>query len=200
MQLMTKEELSALESLENEDAPTHNFSAGDWVLAPWSEDGQYVYFFLCIESLLKLIILFRFYEAQVEDITSDGQCTVMFTHTKKRISEVCLVGLLKPLGKKRSFNNKSNTNSLGYKNKSLGISSSFTNTASTSTGQATNFNQFKKQQELRDAQRRKQQKRKEKIKQLEDEREKDKMKWQSFANKVIKFSKYFNINLILISL
>lgn len=44
MQLMTKEELSALESLENEDSPTHNFSAGDWVLAPWSEDGQYVYF------------------------------------------------------------------------------------------------------------------------------------------------------------
>ncbi|KAI7685376.1 hypothetical protein SSS_02500, partial [Sarcoptes scabiei] len=29
----------------------------------------------------------------------------MFTHNKKRFSEVCLVGLLKPLGKKRSFNN-----------------------------------------------------------------------------------------------
>lgn len=121
----------------------------------------------------------------MEDITSDGQCTVMFTHTKKRISEVCLVGLLKPLGKKRCFNNKSNANSLGYKNKSLGTSSSFTSAPSTSSGQATNFNQFKKQQELREAQRRKQQKRKEKIKQLEDEREKDKMKWQSFANKVI---------------
>ena len=40
--MMTKEELAALESLESDGAPTneHHFSAGDWVLAPWSEDGQ----------------------------------------------------------------------------------------------------------------------------------------------------------------
>ncbi|KPM04786.1 survival motor neuron-like protein [Sarcoptes scabiei] len=181
MQLMTKDELAALESLENEDAPTHNFSAGDWVLAPWSEDGQ-------------------FYEAQVEDITSDGQCTVMFTHNKKRFSEVCLVGLLKPLGKKRSFNNtKTNANSsLGNpysanNNKNLGPSSasiSYTNQSSKNfrdglIAHATTINQFKKQQEQREASRRKQQKRKEKQKLLEEEREKDKRKWQSFASKVV---------------
>ncbi|KAH9422048.1 survival of motor neuron-related-splicing factor 30 [Dermatophagoides pteronyssinus] len=178
IQMMTKEELAALESLESDGAPTneHHFSAGDWVLAPWSEDGQ-------------------FYEAQVEDITSDGQCTVMFNHTKKRISEVCLVGLLKPLGKKRgTFNNnhKAHISSLGSTNKAgLGSASHYlsgdnsTSSSSSSQQQATNINQFKKQQELREHQRRKQQKRKEKLKQLEEEREKDKMKWQSFAHKVV---------------
>ena len=118
----------------------------------------------------------------------------MFNHTKKRISEVCLVGLLKPLGKKRgTFNNnhKAHISSLGSTNKAgLGSASHYlsgdnsTSSSSSSQQQATNINQFKKQQELREHQRRKQQKRKEKLKQLEEEREKDKMKWQSFAHKV----------------
>lgn len=44
---------------------------------------------------------------------------------------------------------------------------------------------FKAAQEIREANKRKQQKRKDKLKQLEEEREKDKAKWQSFSSKVI---------------
>lgn len=117
----------------------------------------------------------------------------MFTHAKKRLSEVCLVGLLKPLGKKRgTFNNnhKAHISSLGSTNKTgLGSTTNYLSVdsstlSSSSSQQATNINQYKKQQELREQQRKKQQKRKEKLKQLEEEREKDKMKWQSFAHKV----------------
>ncbi|CAG2120958.1 unnamed protein product, partial [Medioppia subpectinata] len=57
---------------------SHHFETGDLCFAPLSEDGQ-------------------FYEARVDDITSDGQCTVVFKHRK--VSEVCLVSLLKPIGR-----------------------------------------------------------------------------------------------------
>lgn len=129
------------------------------------------------------MFVFRFYEAQVEDITSDGQCTVVFNHNK-RLSEVCLVELLKPLGKKRQYNNKTTTNSsLGYNAKNIGIVSKGGSSSSRDTSSNT-INSYKRAQELREQQKRKQQKRKEKINQLEEEREKEKMKWQSFASKV----------------
>lgn len=91
--------------------------------------------------------------------------------------------LLKPLGKKRQYNNKTTTNSsLGYNAKNIGIVSKG---GGSSSREANNtLNSFKRTQELREAQKRKQQKRKDKLQLLEEEREKDKMKWQSFASKV----------------
>ena len=102
----------------------------------------------------------RFYEARVDDITSDGQCTVVFKH--KKVSEVCLFSLLKPLGKKK-------------------IKPS--NTTTSFSGDA---NRLKRKQltEQKDYLKKKQQKKKERLKGLEEEREKDKMKWQSFNTKV----------------
>lgn len=42
MQMMDKDELAVLESMESNSGETisHNFKAGDYVLAPLSEDGQ----------------------------------------------------------------------------------------------------------------------------------------------------------------
>jgi len=124
---------------------SHIFEAGDHCLAPLSEDGQ-------------------FYEARVEDITSDGQCTVVFKHRK--VSEVCLVSLLKPIGKKRSKASVNPTQSFGD-------------------------TRLKRQAvtEQKEYLKKKQQKKKERLKDLEEEREKDKVKWQSFNTKA------FNKNL-----
>jgi len=141
------------------------YRPGQRVLAPWSEDGLY-------------------YEAKLEDVTSDGQCTVMFSSSvlpvttttssdrsndrkNKSVSEVCLTSLLKPLSQgsqassshsKGRWDSKNPKSSLG--NKSLGNKSSLG----------------------REAAKKKQQKRQDKLKELEEEREKDKMKWQSFAS------------------
>jgi len=107
----------------------------------------------------------RFYEAKIEDVTSDGQCTVVFNNNRRKVSEVCLVSLLKPLGRKKVKLSSTTTGNSG------GIES----------------NKVKKQlmQEQKDQLKKKQQKKKERLKELEEEREKDKMKWQSFNNKVI---------------
>jgi len=59
---------------------SNKFKVGDACMAPWSEDGQ-------------------FYEATIEDLTSDGQCNVIFNYLpngKFKVSEICLVSLLKP--------------------------------------------------------------------------------------------------------
>lgn len=106
-------------------------------------------------------MLFRFYEARVDDITSDGQCTVVFKH--KKVSEVCLVSLLKPLGKKKPKTSNSSSNIFSH-----------------------DANRIKRKQiaEQKEYLKKKQQKKKEKMKELEEEREKDKLKWQSFHHKV----------------
>ena len=129
------------------------YRAGDRVQAPYSEDGLY-------------------YEAVVDDITSDGQCTVVFSndvlgrgdssdgkHRKwsKGVSEVCLVSLLKP----------SQLDNSSYKKPSHKPANA-------------NGNSDKKPLS-KEALKRKRQKREEKLKDFEQEREKDKMKWQQFA-------------------
>jgi flagellar motility protein MotE (MotC chaperone) len=84
-----------------------------------------------------------------------------------------LISLLKPLGRKKV---KPSTNK-------------------TTAGNEAN-NKVKKQLllEQRDQHKKKNIKKKERLKELEEEREKDKMKWQSFNNKVIDF--VFNSNLL----
>lgn len=135
-------------------ATTSSLKAGQRVLAPYSVDGLY-------------------YEARVDDITSDGQCTVFFAATvlpetndskkTKGISEVCLTSLLKPL-------NSSGGGSKSWDNQ-RGSSSSKSSSNKTSSSQS------------RESLKKKQQKRQTKIKELEEEREKDKAKWQTFAKK-----------------
>ncbi|XP_017461484.1 PREDICTED: survival of motor neuron-related-splicing factor 30-like, partial [Rhagoletis zephyria] len=162
MSVMEPDELAMLKNstfnshlVAGSSASNHNYKAGDYVLAPWSEDGQ-------------------FYEAQIEDITSDGQCTVVFSNQKRRLAEVCLVSLLKPVaGKNRRYGGGGGGGSSTSKDDGEG------------GGGMNSMKNFKVAQEVREAQKRKQQKRKEKLKALEEEREKDKAKWQSFASKVI---------------
>ena len=129
-------------------ATTSSLKAGQRVLAPYSVDGLY-------------------YEARVDDITSDGQCTVFFSSNvlpeasskTKGISEVCLTSLLKPL------------TSSGGGNKSWDNQRASSSSKSSSSSHS------------RESLKKKQQKRQTKIKELEEEREKDKAKWQSFAKK-----------------
>lgn len=120
----------------------------------------------CSESHLIIVLLLRFYEAQIEDVTSDGQCTVIFTNLGRKVSEVCLVALLKPLGKKKTHkptaHPKNSKTDLGKVKRQL-------------------------QQEQREYLKKKQQKKKERLKELEEEREKEKTKWQQFHNKVIAY-------------
>jgi len=134
---------------------TYQFRAGDPCMAPWSEDGFW-------------------YEAKVEDITSDGQCTVTFTGLGKgrgRISEVCLVSLLKPIGGKRKFKPAAAPQSAGTSNSSDG----------------SEMNQSKKPkvdsklEVLKKKKKREQ--RMEKLKAKEEEQEKVKNSWQQFAQK-----------------
>jgi len=135
---------SMTNSLEyNEISVAHHFEAGDICLAPLSEDGQ-------------------FYEAKIEDVTSDGQCTVVFNNNRRKVSEVCLISLLKPLGRKKIKLSTNKTTAVNEVN-----------------------NKVKKQLllEQRDQLKKKNIKKKERLKELEEEREKDKMKWQSFNNK-----------------
>lgn len=157
MQLMDDEELKVLQRQNDGQRQTkaHNYKTGDYVRAPLSEDGQ-------------------FYEAQIEDITSDGQCTVVFFRNKKRITEVCLLELLKPCigGKKRTFNS-------GHSGPGASSSKRIVSDASMAAASA----DYKESAEQREALKRKQAKKKEKFKQLEEEREKDKSRWQQFANK-----------------
>lgn len=134
------------------------YRAGDRVQAPYSEDGLY-------------------YEAVVDDITSDGQCTVVFSSDvlgrgsttssdgkqskwSKGVSEVCLVSLLKPSQLDNAYKRPA----------------SFKLVQSDGNG-----NNSDKKPISREALKKKQQKRKEKLKEFEQEREKDKMKWQQFA-------------------
>lgn len=132
----------------------HQFKTGDRVLAPWSVDGLY-------------------YEARIEDLTSDGQCTVSFSsavlgtdegkqrNRDKSVSEVCLVDLLKPL----SFNCASSSSDASHR----GHSGSKRN--------ASHMEKYKAREHLKA----KQQKRSEKFQSLDEERERDKRKWQDFA-------------------
>jgi flagellar motility protein MotE (MotC chaperone) len=80
------------------------------------------------------------------------------------VSEVCLISLLKPLGRKKIKLSTNKTTAVNEVN-----------------------NKVKKQLllEQRDQLKKKNIKKKERLKELEEEREKDKMKWQSFNNKVI---------------
>lgn len=128
----------------------HQFKTGDRVLAPWSVDSLY-------------------YEARIEELTSDGQCTVSFSsavlgtdegkqrNRDKSVSEVCLVDLLKPL----SFNSGSTSDSSHRGN----------------SNSKRNSSHLEKNKALKA----KQQKRSEKFQSLDEERERDKRKWQDFA-------------------
>ena len=76
---------------------------------------------------------------------------------------MCLVSLLKPLGKKKPKGSTNNSNPFSH-----------------------DANRIKRKQlaEQKEYLKKKQQKKKERMKELEEDREKDKMKWQSFHNKV----------------
>lgn len=113
---------------------SNKFKVGDPCQAPWSEDGQ-------------------FYEATIEDLTSDGQCNVVFHYLpngKFKISEVCLVSLLKP-----SQTQRKKKESAVAKDGKL------------------SREQIKKRQ----------QKKQSRFKELEEAREKDKNKWKQFNQK-----------------
>jgi survival-of-motor-neuron-related-splicing factor 30 len=123
-------------------AVVHSYRSGDPCMAPWSEDGQ-------------------FYEAIVEDVTSDGQCTVVFhmlPNGKHRVNEVCLLSLLKPSATQRKKSAKHGTVGVGGK---------------------------ADPQQQRDQIKKKQQKKQSRFKELEDARERDKCKWKQFNQKAI---------------
>ncbi|RWS31407.1 survival of motor neuron-related-splicing factor 30-like protein [Leptotrombidium deliense] len=149
-----------IEVEEGENNDEDAFKTGDLVLAPWSENGLY-------------------YKATIEDITSDGQCNVYFMKRdsgadddgfKGGITEVCLVSFLKPMQSnpnKRPPPNPHKEQEKGNKR----------------------VKRYQ-QQVAREAQKRKQQKKIQRVKELEDEREKDKNKWQTFHNKFQSSKKY----------
>lgn len=132
----------------------HQFKAGDRVMAPWSVDGLY-------------------YEARIEDVTSDGQCTVSFSSAllgtdegkqrkwDKSVSEVCLVDLLKPLSSNSGLGSLDPSHRGHHSNKRS----------------ASHLEKHKSREQVKA----KQQKRLEKLQSLEEERERDKRKWQDFA-------------------
>lgn len=149
-------------NVSSSQSSSYSFRAGDKVLAPWSVDGLY-------------------YEARIDDVTSDGQCTVTFSKDvlpqassssidgkprrwDKGINEVCLVSLLKPT-----------SDSGSYKNRSGGSGSVFAKPSKDDSGHSKGSHQS------REALKKKQQKRLQKLKDMEEEREKDKQKWQQFA-------------------
>ncbi|XP_015917322.1 survival of motor neuron-related-splicing factor 30 [Parasteatoda tepidariorum] len=111
----------------------YKWTAGDACLAPWSEDNQ-------------------FYEAIIEDITEDGQCTVNFVAYGN--TDVADIKQLKPLDKE-----------LGELSES----------ASKSRKQLL--------QAQKDYKKKKAQKKAQRMKALEEEREKEKVKWHSFNAK-----------------
>lgn len=156
-ELMTPASTSKSDHSEQDHAATdsfisYRFRAGDKVQAPWSEDGLY-------------------YEATIDDVTSDGQCTVSFSaaslgldslqsegkHRKGTVSEVCLVSLLKPSA---SHSGHTSFKRPPAQHKEHG-----------GTHKAVS----------REALKKKQHKRLQKLKEFEEEREKDKNKWQQFA-------------------
>ncbi|XP_015785767.1 survival of motor neuron-related-splicing factor 30 [Tetranychus urticae] len=140
----------------------HNFQSGDIVMAPWSADGQ-------------------FYEAEIEDVMSDGQCNVIFSslpNGKTKVSEVCLVTLLKPTqGSKKKM--KIDTSGLGARG-AKGIRSDPSSSSQINTKQ-----KRLQVQQHRDYLKKKQQKKQNRIKELEEEREKEKSKWQQFNQKAV---------------
>lgn len=128
---------------------------------------------------------FRFYEAEIEDIMSDGQCNVNFHSLpsgKGRISEVCLITLLKPLpGAKKKL--KLEASQTGFA--SMGDSS----------GNRINTKQKRLQlQQQRDYLWKKKQKKQSRLKVIEQEREQVKHKWQQFNEKVKFLHKYTKLN------
>ncbi|KAF8789225.1 Survival of motor neuron-related-splicing like protein [Argiope bruennichi] len=68
-------------SSKESDASSGSWIIGEKCLAPWSEDGQY-------------------YEAVIDDVTEDGQCTVSFTAYGN--TDVCDVEQLRPIDKDSS--------------------------------------------------------------------------------------------------
>lgn len=142
---LTKSLMGIDEELEPEDLISQSvnqsdrFKVGDPCMAPWSEDGQ-------------------FYEATIEDLTSDGQCNVIFQYLpngKFKVSEVCLVSLIKPSQSQR-------------KKKDAG--------GATKSDGKLNREMIKKRQ----------QKKQSRLKDLEEAREKDKNKWKQFNQKATK--------------
>ncbi|XP_074597575.1 survival of motor neuron-related-splicing factor 30 [Brevipalpus obovatus] len=128
----------------------HNYRSGDLVLAPWSQDGQ-------------------FYEAEIEDIMSDGQCNVTFTGSafgRGRVSEVCLINLLKPLP--------------GSSRKKMKLDTSAKQFDSAPSTQINTKQKRIQLQQHREYLKRKQQKKQSRLKDLEEEREKEKNKWKQF--------------------
>lgn len=114
---------------------------------------------------------------------SDGQCNVIFSslpNGKTKVSEVCLVTLLKPVqGSKK----KMKIDTTGFGTISRGPKGLRSDDASSSS--QLNSKQKRMQiQQHRDYLKKKQQKKQNRIKELEEEREKEKSKWQQFNQKV----------------
>lgn len=131
---------SSVEETEEEDnVYIHKWRSGESCLAPWSEDGQY-------------------YEATIEEVTEDGQCTVNF-HSYGN-TEVALVNQLKPLDKDLGEDSDG-----GPKSKKQMV------------------------QAKREYKKKKAQKKVQRMKQIEEEREKEKSKWQQFNAKAFSKSK-----------
>ncbi|XP_023219778.1 survival of motor neuron-related-splicing factor 30-like [Centruroides sculpturatus] len=116
------------------------WNPGDRCLAPWSEDGQ-------------------FYEATIEEITEDGQCTVNFHGYGN--TEVALVTQLKTIDKDTLGDDSDG----GPKSKKQMV------------------------QAKREYKKKKAQKKAQRMKQIEEEREKEKSKWQQFNAKAFSKSK-----------
>lgn len=120
----------------------------------------------------------------VEDVMSDGQCNVIFNSLpsgKGKVSEVCLVSLLKPLSgakKKLKTDNFSFGGRHGYN--STGVRSD----ASSSSSQLNTKQKRLQVQQQRDYLKKKQLKKQGRLKELEEEREKEKAKWLQFNEKV----------------
>ncbi|GIX68412.1 survival of motor neuron-related-splicing factor 30 [Caerostris darwini] len=117
----------------SKDSGSGSWKAGERCLAPWSEDGQ-------------------FYEAVIDDITEDGQCTVTFSAYGN--TDTCDVEQLRIVDK----NHKEHADG-ATKSKKLII------------------------QAQKDYKKKKAQKKAQRMKLLEEEREKEKSKWHNFNSK-----------------
>lgn len=116
------------------------WKAGDTCMAPWSEDAQ-------------------FYEAVIEDITEDGQCTVNFLNYGN--TDVAFLHQLRPVDKDHHTDHVEGSS----KSKKQMV------------------------QAQREYKKKKAQKKAQRMKQIEEEREKEKEKWQSFNSKAFNKNK-----------
>lgn len=116
---------------------------------------------------------------------SDGQCNVIFGNLpsgKGKVSEVCLVSLLKPVsGAKKKLKTDNNFSFGGVKH---GLNFKNQRSDSSSSSQINTKQKRLQIQQQRDYLKKKQLKKQGRLKELEEEREKEKTKWLQFNEKV----------------